>query len=141
MLDKLQKALNDATDFIKDQANTLGDSAKGKAFEVIDDWIKIFPQLENYGLKVNSFAMGIAISPSVEAELVSSHEQFPPERLEQILEEVKGQTAISSVFSTIRTAYTLHRRINAELKDPLIVVIKIKISPEVKVYIGEPIIQ
>jgi hypothetical protein len=48
---------------------------------------------------------------------------------------------MGSVMNTIKTTYSLHRRIYATLKDPLIVKVKIRISPEIKVFLGEPIIQ
>lgn len=141
MIDKIQQALNEATIYLKEQANNLGGSAKEKAFQLIDDWLAVFPKLENYGLKLNSCALSAAISPALEVEMLGNHQEFPPERLDDIIEQVKGDTAMLSVFTTIRTAYTLHRKINPILNDPLILKINIRLSPEIKVYIGEPIIE
>ena len=141
MIDKIQQALNEATVYLKEQANNLGGSAKEKAFQLIDDWLAVFPKLENYGLKLNSCALSAAISPALEVEMLGNHQEFPPERLDEIIEQVKGDTAMLSVFTTIRTTYNLHRRINPILNDPLIVKIKIRLSPEIKVYIGEPLIE
>lgn len=141
MIDKVQKALNEASNFFKEQANQIGGSAKEKAFQLIDDWLAVFPKLENYGLKLNSCALSVAISPALEVEMLGNHQEFPPERLEDIIEQVKGDTALLSVFTTIRTAYSIQRKINPILNDPLIVKIKIRLSPEIKVFIGEPMIE
>ena len=141
MIEKIKKALQEATDMIKEQASTLGDGAKEKSFALIEEWLKVFPKLEIYGLEVTSFALSVALSPALEVELKGDHQQFPKERIQEILAENKGNTAMISVFNTIRMTYSLHRKIYATLKDPLIVKIKIRLSPEIKVYIGKPIIE
>ena len=141
MIDKLKQALQEAGELLKDQASNFGEGAKERSYQLIDDWLKVFPQLELYGLEITSFALSVAISPSVEVELMSKHDKFPKERLDEIIAENKGKAAIISVFSTIRTAYQFHRKIYANLRDPLIVKIRIRLSPEIQVFIGEPIIQ
>ncbi|MBK7870126.1 MAG: hypothetical protein IPJ74_05270 [Saprospiraceae bacterium] len=141
MIDKIKQAFKELSDAVQEQASSFGESAKEKGYQVIDEWLQIFPKLELYKLEITSFSLGVAISPSLEVELVGKHEDFSQERLQQILTEIKGNTALSLVFNTIRTAYALHRKTHATLRDPLIVKIKIRISPEVRVFIGEPRIQ
>lgn len=141
MLDKIQKALQDVTDTIKTQAGSIGDSAKEKTYRLIEEWLKIFPKLEIYGLQITSFSLGVALSPSLEVELKGDHENFPTARIDEILDENKGSAAMYSVFNTIKMAYNLHRQTYANLEDPLIVKIRIRLSPEIKVYIGKPIIE
>jgi hypothetical protein len=141
MIDKLLKTLQDAGDTLRDQANNLGTGAKDKAYAVIEDWLKIFPQLKAYGLHVESFALGVALSPSLEVDMKGTHADFSIAKLDEILACDDSNTALRSVISTIRTTYALHRKINADLREPLIVKIRIKLSPEVKVFIGEPLIQ
>lgn len=141
MIEKFKKAIQDATEFVKDQASTLGEGAKEKTFQLIDEWLTVFPTLEVYGLEITSFSLSIALSPSLEVEFKGEHKNFPPERLKQILEENKSNAALTSVFTTIKTTYNLHRKIYATLNDPLILKIRIKITPEIRVFIGEPIIQ
>lgn len=141
MIDKIKQALQEAGDMLKDQASSIGEGAKEKSYRLIDDWLKVFPQLEVYGLEITSFSLSVAISPALEVELVSKHEKFPKERLDQIIAENKGKAALLSVFTTIRTTYQLHRRIYATLREPLIVKIRIRLSPEIRVFIGEPVIQ
>ena len=100
MLDKFQKALNDATDFVKTQASNLGEGAKDKAYQIIEDWLQVFPDFEAYGLKISSFALSVAISPALEVEMVGQHENFPKERLDAIIKEVRNNAALTSVFTT-----------------------------------------
>ena len=141
MIDKLKRTFQEATEMLKDQAANLGEGAKERSYKLIEDWLQIFPKLEIYGLEITSFALGVAISPSLEVELKGNHEDFTQERLNEILEEHGKNPAMFSVFNTIKMTYNLHRRIYATLKDPLIVKVKLRISPEIKVFIGEPIIQ
>jgi hypothetical protein len=141
MIDKVQKALQEASLYLKEQAESLSGSAREKAYQLIDDWLAVFPKLENYGLRMNSCALSAAISPALEVELLGDHHQFPPERLDEIVQEVKSDTALLSVFTTIRTTYNIHRKINPILNEPLIVKVKVRLSPEIKVYVGEPMIE
>ncbi|MCI5083824.1 MAG: hypothetical protein MRY78_19150 [Saprospiraceae bacterium] len=140
MIDKIKKTLREASDIIKDQASNISEGAKERSYKLIEEWLEVFPKLEIYGLEITSFAMGVGLNPSLEVELKGNHKDFGPERLEKILEENKTNTTVSSVFKTIKTTYKLHRRIYATLSDPLIVQVKIRLSPEIKVFIGQPLI-
>ena len=140
MLDKILKNLQQAGDALKEQASSLGESAKEKSYQLIEDWVEAIPIIEAYGLSVHSFALGIAISPSLEVEFKGSHEDFPEERIQEILKKHKGNPAITSFFTTMRTTYRLHRKIKSDFREPLIVKVKVRISPEIKVYIGDPLI-
>lgn len=141
MIDKIKQALQEAGDLLKEQAGAFGEGAKEKSYQLIEEWLKVFPKLEMYGLEITSFALSVALSPSLEVELAGKHEKFTKQRLQQIIDENKGNTTLLSVFNTIKTTYGFHRRIYATLREPLIVKIRIKIPPEIKVFIGEPIIQ
>ena len=141
MLDQIRKALQEATDLLRNQASSLGSGAKERAYDVIEQWLQVFPKLEIYGLEINSFALSVAISPALEVELVGNHKDFSMDRIQEIINENKGKATLLSVFNTIKTTYTLHRRVYATLKDPLVVKIKIRLSPEIKVFIGQPLIE
>lgn len=138
MIDKIKKTLLDATEALKTQANQLGEGAREKSFQLIEEWLQVFPKLEIAGLKITSFALSVAISPSLEVELESTHQKFTKEYLNELIQKYKSNAALLSVFQTIKTTYQLHRRTYADLNDPLIVKIKIRISPEIKVFIGLP---
>lgn len=141
MIDKIKKALQEATEVIKDQTSNLSEGAKERTYQLIDEWLQIFPKLEIYGLEINSFGLNVGISPALEVELLGAHEKFSTQRVQQILDENKSSAALTSVFTAIKTAYSLHRKTYANLRDPLILKIKVKIAPEINVIIGEPLIQ
>ena len=141
MLDKIKKTLQEASDMMREQASQIGDSAKEKSYQLIEEWLESIPKLEAAGLEVTSFALGVAISPSVEVELKGKNEDFPPHRIAQILAQHPSNTVVQSVFSTIKMTYNFHRKVNAPIKNPMIVKIRIKLAPEIQVFIGEPIIQ
>lgn len=126
---------------VNDLAGSVGEGAKERTLEMIEDWLEIFPQLAEYGLEITSFSMGLAISPSLNVELLGSHENWSDAAIVQRLAEHKGETAITMVLSTIRTAYRLQKQTKAPLRDPLILKIIVKISPEVRVVLGAPIIE
>lgn len=124
-----------------DISATMSEGAKEKTLTMIEDWLEIFPQLAEYGLEITSFAMGLAISPSLNVELLGSHANWSDEAIAKRLEDHKGEHAITTVLSTIRTAYRLQRQTKAPLRDPLILKIIVKISPEVRVVLGQPIVE
>ena len=138
MIDKILKGLQDAAETLKAQAGQFGEGTKERAYQIIDDWLQIFPRLETYGLEITSFGLSLSLTPGLDVELVGKHTDFPTERLEALLAENKGNTAMMMVLNTIKTAYALHRRSLATLRDPLVVKIRVRLSPEVKVVIGQP---
>jgi len=132
---------NAARQSVSDLAGSVGDGAREKTLQMIEDWLEIFPQLAEYGLEMTSFSMGLAISPSLNVELLGSHEDWSDESIAERLENHKGETSITMVLSTIRTAYRLHKKTNAQLRDPLILKIIVRISPEVRVVLGQPLLE
>ena len=141
MIEKLWKSIQEASGALLEQADQLGKGAREKAFQLIEDWLKVFPRLEAAGLQMTSFAMGIALNPSLDVEFRGHHADFSIDRLEALLEEHRDSTALSSVFKTIKTTYRMHQQLDSPLQDPLILKIKIRLSPEIKVYLGEPLIE
>jgi hypothetical protein len=126
---------------VNDLAGTVSEGAKERTLHLIEDWLEIFPQLAEYGLEITSFSMGLALSPSLNVELLGTHENWSDEAIAERLENHKGETAITMVLSTIRTAYRLQRQTKAPLKDPLILKITVKITPEVRVVLGLPFVE
>ncbi|RME95378.1 MAG: hypothetical protein D6772_13290 [Bacteroidetes bacterium] len=141
MIDKVIKALQDAGESLREQTAHIGTGAKEKAYQLIEDWLQVFPQLEAHGLVVKSFALGLALSPSLEVDMVGKHADFTPEKLAALLATKQTEQGVRTVLSAIRTTYRMHQRIGAPLQEPLIVKVRIKLSPEVKVFLGEPVIQ
>ncbi len=132
---------NAARKGVSDLAGSVGEGAKEKTLEVIEDWMKIFPQLGAYGLEITSFSMALAISPALNVELLGKHEDWQEEALAKRTEAHKGEVAISMVFTAIRTAYRLQKQTKAPLRDPLILKIIVRLSPEVRVVLGQPVLE
>lgn len=137
MIDRLKKAFQEASDAIMEQAGSLGENAKERGYQMIEEWLRIFPRMQAYGLEMVNFSLTVALSPSLEVEMRGKHEDFSPEKLDEILKENKGSAAMVSVFTTIKSTYSLYRSTGNPLNDPLIVRMKIKITPEIKVTIGQ----
>lgn len=136
MIDRIFQAIQDASNLVKDQANNLGEGAKEKVYQLIDEWLNNFPKLNALGLKTQTFALTLGFNPALEAELSGQHSDFTPEKLQNILAEVRDNPVLNTVFSSIKTTYTLHRKIEAPLNGQLVVRLRIKITPDVKVIIG-----
>lgn len=137
MIDLLKKAFQDASDAIKEQAGNLSESAKERGFQLIEEWLGIFPRMQGYGLEMINFSLTVAISPALEVEMRGRHQDFTLEKIEQILKDNKNSAAMISVFTTVKSTYTLYRSTGNSLNDPLIIRLKVKIPPEIKVTIGQ----
>lgn len=122
-------------------ASTVGEGTREKTSKVIEDWLQIFPILEGYGLRITSFSMTLAINPSLNVELVGAHTNWTEELIAQRMKDHKGETALITVFTAIRTAYRLQRQTKAQLQDPLILKIIVRLTPEVRVVLGQPVLE
>lgn len=91
-------------------------------------------------MQVTNFAFVMGLSPALEVELSSSHVNFPPEKLAEILAAHKSGSLTGMVFSAIKTAYRLHAKIAQTLEEPLIVKIRLSLSPEISVFVGKPFV-
>jgi hypothetical protein len=137
----LEDILNNARKAVSGLASSVGEGGREKANQLIEDWLEIFPTLASYGLEMTSFGMALAISPSLNVELVGRHEDWNDELLRERLAMHKGEAAITTVFTAIRTAYRLQRQTKAPLRDPLILKVIVRITPEVRVVLGEPVLE
>jgi hypothetical protein len=119
----------------------MGEAAKEKGFQIIESWISTLPKLEAYGFKTNYFSLAVSINPTLVVELQSDHTAFPMGRVEAILAENKGgNSPVNLVFTALKTTLLLHEKARIEAKNPLTVRISVRISPEVRVAFGNPII-
>ena len=139
MLDKLKKTISDAGDAIKEQAVTVSDAIKEKTFLLIEDWLTIFPNLESHGLKIMSFGLSVGISPSLNVELQGKANIFTTEILENLILENKGNQPLNTVFKAIKMTYEWHKKTGTKGRfDIILLQLSVKITPEVKVYLGTP---
>ncbi|MEM0992315.1 MAG: hypothetical protein AAF847_10300 [Bacteroidota bacterium] len=139
-IDQFKNMMREASETLKTQMNTVGSNAKDRAYKLIEEWLVAIPVLEQEGLEMTSFALSVAISPALEVEFKGKTSLFTLDRLDQLKRKYKSKVPLQVVFTTIKTTYRMHQSINAPMKEPLIVKIKVKLTPEVSVFIGEPII-
>ena len=137
----LDDILDGARKAVAGLANTVGEGTRERTNKLIEDWLDIFPTLGGYGLEITSFSMALALSPSLNVELLGTHENWTEEAISQRMAAHRGETAITMVFTAIRTAYRLQRQTKAPLRDPLILKVIVRITPEVRVVLGQPVLE
>jgi hypothetical protein len=140
MFDKFKQTIHQAGETLKEQASALGEAAKEKGYQIIEQWISILPVLEKQGLKVTFFSVGVSISPELEVELQGKTEDFTLERIQQILDEYRGNTPLTLVFTTVKSTYHLNRQAKIAVMNPLTICIKVRLSPEIRVSFGKPLL-
>lgn len=138
MINKILDGINEAGNVLKEQAGNLSGMTKEKAYQIIEDWLQIFPKLQAYGLRVTSFGLSIALSPALEVELMGKREDFTDERLIEIISENADDKATTLVMNTIKNTYRMYAKAGVPPQDPLLLRICVKIPPEVNVFIGTP---
>lgn len=133
----LESAKNTGSKF-QEKATEVGQAAVDNTVQAIERWLEEFPKIESYNLKVTNFSFVMRISPSLEVEMRGEHASFSPERIAQILAENKSGSLTGMIFTAIKTTYRLHAKISSTREDPLIVKIRLSLSPEISVFIGKP---
>lgn len=125
---------------IKEQATHLGDAAKEKSNAVIQAWVNNLPQIESYGLKTIYFSATMSLNPSLELEMKGSRMDFSMERLDEILKEIKNNTILTLIFTAIKNTLKLYESAGIEVQQEMYIKIGVKLSPEIKVAFGNPIV-
>lgn len=141
MKDKLNflfESAKSAGSVIREKAVAAGQAAMDGTVQAIEKWLEEFPKIESYGLQVSNFAFVMGLAPSLEVEMTGSHFSFPPEKLTEILAENKSSSLTGMVFTAVKTAYRLHGKIAQTPEEPLIVKIRLSLSPEISVFVGRP---
>ncbi|THH41086.1 hypothetical protein [Neolewinella litorea] len=137
----LDDILTGARNAISGLASTVGEGTREKTAKLLEDWLQIFPVLESYGLEITSFSMTLGLNPALNVELLGKHDDWTEEILQERFAAHRGDTALTTVFTAIRTAYRLQKQTRARLRDPLILKIIVRITPEVRVVLGQPILE
>ncbi len=123
---------------IREKAAAAGQAALDNTVQAIEKWLEEFPKIESYGLQVTAFSFTMGLAPSLEVELTGSHADFPPEKLTDILAENKPGSLTGMIFNAVKTAYRLHKKVAQTPEEPLIVKIRLSLSPEISVFVGRP---
>jgi hypothetical protein len=140
MLKSIIKTLQDTGDLVKEKAGELNESAKEKIMSGIEDWIEILPKIKALGLETTAFGISMSISPCLNVELKGKTADFTEEKIREYLEMFKTEKSLKLFLNVLKTTIILHKKSKAELKEDIFVRIDVKLSPEIKVYIGQPCI-
>lgn len=138
MLKNIFNTLQDAGVLVMDKASELNDAAKEKIMSTIDEWVEILPKIQALGFEMTSFGVAMSISPVLMAELKGNTSDFTTDRIAQLLEENKDVKTVKFFLNVIKTTLALHQKTKAPTKEVLIVKIEVKLSPEIKVFLGKP---
>ncbi|MEZ4948032.1 MAG: hypothetical protein R2769_01080 [Saprospiraceae bacterium] len=137
MLKGVKDGIAGAWDTLVEKANLL----KKGSNKMIDSWLEVLPRISSYGFEINSFAMNYSLNPSMEVELVGNLEDFPAERISEIMKENKNSPAIRSVFQALKTTINLQKRLKETPKNEIVIEVRVSISPEIKVFLGVPLVE
>ena len=138
MVDKILNLLDDAKNNIKNQAENISASAKNQYEKMIEDWIKIIPQIEESGLQLYSFSFSASLNPSIDAEFRGKCVDFPLEKWEELISLNEKNKSLALVYNTLKSTFKMYHKIKAEMPEDFYLRLRIKLSPEIRVYIGEP---
>jgi 16S rRNA C967 or C1407 C5-methylase (RsmB/RsmF family) len=138
MVDKILNLLDDAKNNIKNQAENISASAKNQYEKMVEDWIKIIPQIEESGLQLYSFSFSASLNPSIDAELRGKCVDFPLEKWEELISLNEKNKSLSLVYNTLKSTFKMYHKIKQEMPEDFYLRLRIKLSPEIRVYIGEP---
>ncbi len=131
-------ALGQWGDNLREQAGQVGEMVKDKGYRLLEGWVLAIPKLEAYGLKTTFFSAGFSVNPTLELEFQTTAAAFPMGRIDAVLAENKDQTPVHLVFTSIKAAMLLKDRSRTIPLDPLVVRVRVKLSPEIKVSFGVP---
>ena len=136
--DAVKERAGNLGDTVKETAHQIGDSAKAKGMEIIEGWVAILPALEGYGLKKTSFGLALSLNPCLDVELEGEAALFTPDYVAQLVEETKDSAYLKFVFNAVKTTVSLHKGAGSSPIEPLLIKMQIKLSPEIRVYLGRP---
>ena len=149
MLKNILKTLQETGDLVMDKATEINETAKeklndakeqtkDKILSIIDEWVELLPKLMSLGFEMTSFGISMSINPCMLAELKGKTEYFTEEKLIDLIEEFKDEKSLKFFLNVMKTTLVMHKKTNAGMKDEIIVRLEVKLSPEIKVFIGQP---
>ncbi len=138
MIDKILNLLDDAKNNIKNQAENISASAKNQYEKMVEDWIQIIPQIEESGLQLNSFSFSASLNPSIDAEFSGKCVDFPLEKWEELISLNEKNKSLALVYNTLKSTFKMYHKIKPEMPEDFYLRLRIKLSPEIRVYIGKP---
>jgi 16S rRNA C967 or C1407 C5-methylase (RsmB/RsmF family) len=85
-----------------------------------------------------SFSFGASLNPSIDAEFKGKCIDFPIEKWEEFISLNEKNKSLTLVFNTIKSTFKMYQKIKTELPEEFYLRIRIRLSPEIRVFLGEP---
>ncbi len=139
MLNKINNGIVHVYEIVYGQINIFKSIAQNRIHNLIHSWLSIFPLLESNHLKVDSFGVNVGFNPSLEVEMYADPNLINEHTLPDILLKVNHSKPATTVFKSIQRAITWHHNMSVSAPyDKIYVKLLVKITPEVKVFLGTP---
>ncbi|MEY3422082.1 MAG: hypothetical protein RIR48_2385 [Bacteroidota bacterium] len=149
MLKNILKTLQETTEVIVEKAAELNDVAKekindakehtkDKVLSLIEEWVIILPKLADAGLTITSFGVSMSLNPCLTVEMKGNTRDFGEDQLQKLLEQYKNEKTVKLLLNAIKSTILMHKKAGLPFQDDLIVKLEVKLSPEIKVFIGKP---
>lgn len=136
MFQNFKDKAENLTEQIQEQATEVSAAAQEKLDELLDEYKRILPTIEQLGLSVKSFNIEAGVLPQIETSLVGSVDDLNNEAVEKIIAENEDNKLLTTVLRAILMAKRCHERLEdayiSILKD-MIIDIKLGIPPKVSV--------
>ncbi len=138
MVDKILNLLDEAKNNLKHQAENISANARNQYEKVIEDWIQIIPHIEQSGLQLYCFSFGASLNPSIDAEFKGKCADFPIEKWEELISLNEKDKSLTLVFNTLKSTFKMYHKIKPEMPEDFYLRIRIRLNPEIRVFLGEP---
>lgn len=126
----------DLKDRAEEQASELSSIAEDKIDELLDEFKRILPMMEQLGLTVNSFDIEAGVLPKVQTSLLGSIQNLNNETVEKVIAENEDNKLLTTILKAIIMAKKVHERLEdayiSILKD-IVVDVQLGLPPKVSV--------
>jgi poly-D-alanine transfer protein DltD len=150
MFKDILKSIQETSEMVMEKATELNETAKEKikeakdqtkekAFGIIEEWVEMVPQLTQMGLELTSFGVSMSISPRLLIELKGDPKLFTKERIANLALKHEEDRSIKLFLKVLDSSLSLHQKTKQNLPEDMYVRIEVKLSPEINVFIGKPL--
>lgn len=108
-------SLKDLMSTFKEKTDELGDVAKEKVNEWLDEYKKAIAFLDTFGFRVGKFNFGIGIIPEINTSISGSIENIREDSLKKMIEEHQAEKLLISLLNALIMA----KRIREHVELPL----------------------
>jgi hypothetical protein len=124
------------TQLLQNKATDFGETALDKIDDVLDEYQKILPYLEDLGLKVEGLSIEVGLLPKIQTSLVASLDVIEVEAVERVKTENKTNKLLVSILNAVLLAKKCNDRLDEasiSLFKDIVVDIALGIPPGVSV--------